>query len=394
MTSIKGRRMKLTKRVSGVIRRMPVLVPLLLCSQVANAQDTIPSRVDSSLESIRAALIGGWVGTAGVHGDNQACTTCHLTQDSSSRFDQYLALSMESEQGQQGLYFTFSPDKPGRSNKFLNLGEYLAKKLDDSVLRKHLKLGDKSAYVIQSKSSDDPESLMYGDVVLRIENISMDDVSTFPEDVEKLKEDAQLEVEIIRDGEQMELSISASGLQKPKGPYQVGVRLGEIPEALRAHVSLDEGQGVLVNEVLVGSPAAAAGVQVHDILLTADGIGLASLEDLRDVVGESKGDKIEFEILRSGKLLTERIAPKRALSNGVSLVVPGCPALKQRGGLTHQNLLVEPTSEHYQRAYNLFLQDTVGQSPKEYEFRLENVDSDAAGKAQGKGEQVVPDSKR
>ena len=62
-----------------------------------------------------------------------------------------------------------------------------------------------------------------------------------------------------------------------------------------------EGAGVLVMGVAEGSPAAAAGVLVGDILLAFDGHGIASPEDLLDLLGGHRvGQTVVARVSRGG----------------------------------------------------------------------------------------------
>jgi hypothetical protein len=65
---------------------------------------------------------------------------------------------------------------------------------------------------------------------------------------------------------------------------------------------LEHNQGVLVAEVIQGSPAAKAGIKPHDILMTLGQTELHSPHELTKLVREEKaGDRITLHILREGK---------------------------------------------------------------------------------------------
>jgi S1-C subfamily serine protease len=60
-------------------------------------------------------------------------------------------------------------------------------------------------------------------------------------------------------------------------------------------------QGALVQEVIVVSPAEAAGVQVGDIITSVDGTPIDANHRLADVVGQYQpGDRVKLTILRAG----------------------------------------------------------------------------------------------
>ncbi len=77
--------------------------------------------------------------------------------------------------------------------------------------------------------------------------------------------------------------------------YDVGRRVAH-------HYGLRTSRGILVVEVTSGSPAAEAGLQVGDVVLSVDGEGVASLGDLVEVLKSRKiGDEVDLEVERHGK---------------------------------------------------------------------------------------------
>src|SRR5690606_38379968 len=53
-------------------------------------------------------------------------------------------------------------------------------------------------------------------------------------------------------------------------PY-LGVVLENVPEFLAEHLKLENGQGVIIGQILEGGPAATAGLEKNDIILKLDG---------------------------------------------------------------------------------------------------------------------------
>lgn len=82
-------------------------------------------------------------------------------------------------------------------------------------------------------------------------------------------------------------------------------------EALRSQLKLEKNQGLVVQHVAPGSPAADAGLQKHDVLVTAGGKGLTASHDLVQAVRASGGDSIEVELFRQGEKQTVRVAPAK-----------------------------------------------------------------------------------
>ncbi len=87
----------------------------------------------------------------------------------------------------------------------------------------------------------------------------------------------------------------------------LGVTLGSVPKALAHQLgrALAEGQGIIVEAVSPNSPAARAGIEPWDVLLSVDGEKLYSPQQLAARVRASKpGSKKRFELLREGKKRT------------------------------------------------------------------------------------------
>src|SRR5262249_4128681 len=72
---------------------------------------------------------------------------------------------------------------------------------------------------------------------------------------------------------------------------KLGVTLGAVPDAVRAHVDVPE-KAVIVESVLAGTPAEKMGLQLHDIITHVNGIEVATVEDVRLTVkaASEKGD--------------------------------------------------------------------------------------------------------
>ncbi len=89
------------------------------------------------------------------------------------------------------------------------------------------------------------------------------------------------------------------------GGAYLGVELVNLNEPLRAHFGVPEGSGVLVSNVVDGSPAARAGVQVGDILTRFNGKDVKSSRRLVSMVRRAEsGDQADLEIWRDGRVET------------------------------------------------------------------------------------------
>lgn len=102
-----------------------------------------------------------------------------------------------------------------------------------------------------------------------------------------------------------------------KGGF-LGVATTELTPELRRHFGVPEDAGVLVSKVVDDSAAAAAGVQVGDILTAVSGEAVESTGDLIRAVGKHQpGAAVDLELWRDGTMETlgatlgERQRPRR-----------------------------------------------------------------------------------
>jgi serine protease Do len=82
----------------------------------------------------------------------------------------------------------------------------------------------------------------------------------------------------------------------------LGVSIQTITEDLARSFGLKSAQGVLVSEVMAGSPAAKAGIAQGDVIVSFAGKTVTDVRQLQRLVAETPvGKKIEVHVIRSGK---------------------------------------------------------------------------------------------
>ena len=100
---------------------------------------------------------------------------------------------------------------------------------------------------------------------------------------------------------------------QPEPPtHWIGILGGPVTDEVRAQVDVPENQGILVRQVVPGSPAEKAGLKAFDVLLRANDADLHDVGDLTELV-RSQGDKggeIKLDVLRHGKLQTINVKPE------------------------------------------------------------------------------------
>jgi membrane-associated protease RseP (regulator of RpoE activity) len=90
----------------------------------------------------------------------------------------------------------------------------------------------------------------------------------------------------------------------PAGGW-LGVHSVPVSDALRAHIDIPEGQGIVLEFVADGGPAEAAGLRANDIVLSLDSVPVKGVEDFRARLGRTRpGQAVTVEYLRKGKAAT------------------------------------------------------------------------------------------
>ncbi|MEE4361289.1 MAG: DegQ family serine endoprotease [Pseudomonadales bacterium] len=113
----------------------------------------------------------------------------------------------------------------------------------------------------------------------------------------------------------------------------LGVMIQDVDRDLAESFGLDRPTGALVAQVLEGAPAAAAGIQAGDVILSFGGNEIDRSGDLPHVVGRIRpGEKVPAVIVRNGKRMTIRVEV------GV-LGEPGTPLARAGGGSASGGLL-------------------------------------------------------
>jgi C-terminal processing protease CtpA/Prc len=100
---------------------------------------------------------------------------------------------------------------------------------------------------------------------------------------------------------------SSIGLQRSR----LGIHVQPMTEELREHFHAPRDRGVLVSQVEAGKPAAASGVEVGDIILSADGTPIERPFDLvRSVARTPEGESLELVLIRDEEQQTVAVRPE------------------------------------------------------------------------------------
>jgi serine protease Do len=88
----------------------------------------------------------------------------------------------------------------------------------------------------------------------------------------------------------------------------LGLGIQDLTEELAENFGVKSGQGVLVSQVFIDSPAARAGLRAGDVVLSVDGVKVTDGRGLTRAVGALAPQvRIRIEVLRDGKRKTFRV---------------------------------------------------------------------------------------
>lgn len=121
----------------------------------------------------------------------------------------------------------------------------------------------------------------------------------------------RIKLPLAQDEGRVELTARTDGEEEVQAlpKFVIGVSLSEIPDSLRAHLSLPEGAGIMVGAVVPDSPAAKAGLMQYDLLLKSGDRELKVAKDLQEIVDTSEGKVVSVSLQRKGQPLTIDLTP-------------------------------------------------------------------------------------
>lgn len=88
----------------------------------------------------------------------------------------------------------------------------------------------------------------------------------------------------------------------------IGIQLQPLTDALRDRLELKDVKGVVVADVVPGSPAAKAEIAATDVIVEANGTPIEEAKTLVEMVNQAKlGDEISLKLIRDGKSLEKKL---------------------------------------------------------------------------------------
>jgi hypothetical protein len=126
--------------------------------------------------------------------------------------------------------------------------------------------------------------------------------------VDKQEKEIQIHVTRVKDGDEDEEGYTVEVREAAMSKYWIGVLCEPVENEL-VKSQLDIKFGLVLEEVIDGGPAVAAGLKKFDILTEVDGKALDGLPMLGECIAKSEGKQLELTVLRNGKPRKITITP-------------------------------------------------------------------------------------
>jgi len=110
-------------------------------------------------------------------------------------------------------------------------------------------------------------------------------------------------------GEKIGRSVGSMFDRYLSGKRLEGLELSELDEDLADYFGVDEGEGILVTDVLQDSPAGEIGIKSGDIIRSINGKKIGSLESYGDALDDAEGE-VTIKVLRRGKEIEFLLKPE------------------------------------------------------------------------------------
>jgi serine protease Do len=97
---------------------------------------------------------------------------------------------------------------------------------------------------------------------------------------------------------------------------QIGAGLMPLTKQLAEYFGINEGRGLLINDVRPDSPAAKAGLKAGDVIVEIEGKEVKGMGDLIRTISEKKEGDVTLTIVRDRSRQTVRVTPEKMKGDG------------------------------------------------------------------------------
>ena len=93
--------------------------------------------------------------------------------------------------------------------------------------------------------------------------------------------------------------------------YWIGASVSPVSDETAYQLGLGEGEGLLVREIVPGSPAEKAGLAKYDIILQVGGTAVSTAEEIGGIVDGADGNPLEIQYIRKGERASLELTPEK-----------------------------------------------------------------------------------
>ena len=148
-----------------------------------------------------------------------------------------------------------------------------------------------------------------GDVIVMFDGQQVKDMEDLPKIVAATRPNSVVDVEVIRDGSRMTLSVSIELLEDSQETVvakadPLGLQVQDITEELAQTLKLESVEGVLVSDVTAGNAAAEAGIRRGDVISEMNRSIVKDMRDYQNLMASvQKGSSVLFLVKRGGSTI-------------------------------------------------------------------------------------------
>ena len=148
-----------------------------------------------------------------------------------------------------------------------------------------------------------------GDVIVMFDGQQVKDMEDLPKIVAATRPNSVVDVEVIRDGSRMTLSVSIELLEDSQETVvakadPLGLQVQDITEGLAQSLKLESVEGVLVSDVTAGNAAAEAGIRRGDVISEMNRSIVKDMRDYQNLMASvQKGSSVLFLVKRGGSTI-------------------------------------------------------------------------------------------
>lgn len=150
--------------------------------------------------------------------------------------------------------------------------------------------------------------LQRGDVVISANGNRFDSINDFRNKIADMDPGSESELVVVRDGRERTITVELGSREEDPATVvsnlenEYGWQLTELTEELASRIGAGNTEGVVVLNVLPGSPASAAGVQPGDLILEVNRKAVETVSDVSDELQRAVGDALLL-VWRGGRTL-------------------------------------------------------------------------------------------